>query len=178
MQEGRGRLSITFGRLNRNNRETTSPSATSPKSTEFSPRLENSSADYTDNVTSPPTRQSVPASTISRPRGVQRVMTEPLRTLPTAVIARPRSVSHPPTPTAAVISSSPARTPAQRRTPSTKPPGRFRQLLNSMNLKSRSLRKPSKSGKRKNFGLVLGLLIFCMTAIVCIYFCLIKKTNL
>src|SRR5277367_2845046 len=174
MQEARGRLSIPFGRLTRS-RDNASTSATSPKSTESSPRLQNPTTDNTDNVASPPTRQSVPASTGNRPRGVQRVMTEPLRTVPTAVIARPRSVSHPSTPTAAIVSSSPVRTPIQRGNVSTKPEGRFRRLLNSMNLKNRSNRKPSKSGERRPFGLILTLLIFCMTAIVCTYFSLMKR---
>ena len=175
MHQGRRRLSITFGRSHRNRENA---SATSPKSTESSPRLENSSSNNADHVTSPRTRQSVPVSTINRPPGVQRVMTEPLRPLPPAVMARPRSLSHPPAPTAAVVSSPPVRTPTQRSTSSPKPQGRLRKLLNSMHWKNRSKRKPSKSGKRQNLGLVFALLIFCITAVVCTYLSLIKKTNL
>jgi len=173
MHQGQKRLSITFGRLHRS-RETAS--TTSPKSTESSPRLENSSSNNSDHVTSPRTRQSVPASTINRPPGVQRVMTEPPRPLPTAVIARPRSLSHPPTPTATVVSSPPVRTPSQRSTSSPKPQGRLRKLLNSINWKNRSNRKPSKSGKRQDLGLVFALLVFCTTAVICTYLSLSSKT--
>jgi hypothetical protein len=175
MHQGQKRLSITFGRLHRNRENV---SATSPKSTESSPRLENSSSDNTDHVTSPRTRQSVPVSTIDRPPGVQRVMTEPPRPLPTAVIPPTRPLSHPPTPSAAVVSSSPVRTPTQLSTSSPKPQGRLRKLLNSINFKHLSNRKPSKSGKRQDLGLVFALLVFCITAVVCTYLPLIKKTNL
>ena len=166
MQERRGKLNITFGRLDRH-RDNGLPSASSPKSTESSPRLLIPSAGNTDHVTAPPTRPSLPAST-TRSQGVQRIMTEPLRNLPPAVIARPRSVSHPPTQPAAVASTlpvrTPQRTPTERSNPSTKAQGRLRGLLNSMNFKNRSKRKTSKSG---HFPLILTLLIFCMTAIVC-----------
>jgi len=177
MHERRGRLSITFGRLSRITGNP-SPSSISPKSPESSPRLQTSATDNTSHVNSRPTRLSLPASTPNRPQGVQRVMTEPLRPLPAAVVSRPRSISYSTRPSAPVGSSLPVRTPSQPRNPTAIPQGRFGRLLISMRLKTRSYRKPSKADNGKNYGIILALLVFCLTAIVCTYYLPIQKVNL
>ena len=179
MQERIGRLGVTFGRLSRS-RDNPSPSVISPKSPESSPRLHPSPADNTSHVTSRPTGPSLPASTPNRPQGVQRVMTEPPRPLPAAAVvaARPRSISYSTQPSAPARSSLVTRTPTQPSNPSNMPPGRVGRLLMSMRLKTRSNRKPSKAGNRKNHGLILALLVFCLTAIVCTYSFPVQKVNL
>lgn len=179
MQERIGKLSITFGRLSRS-RDNSSPSVISPKSPESSPRLQTSPADNTSHVTSRSTGPSLPASTPNRSQGVQRVMTEPPRPLPAAaaVAARPRSISYSTHPSALVRSSLSTRTPTQPSNPSNMPRRHVGRLLMSMRLKTPSNRKPSKAGNRKNHGLILALLVFCLTAIVCIYSLPVQKVNL
>jgi len=170
MHERRGRLSITFGRLGRS-RGPASPSAVSPKSPESSPRLQARAAANTSHVTiSPSTPALPPTSTPNRPREVQRVMTEPLRPpLPAPVVARPRSISYPSHPTSRVGSSLPVRPPTSPTNTTAVPQGRFRWLMTSVHFTKRSKRKPSNAGSRKHFGLILALMIFCLTAIVCTY---------
>ena len=178
MHQRGGRLSITFGRLNRS-RDQSLHSATSPKSTEPSPRLQTTSATHTEYVSSPPNRQSLPPSTATRPQAVQRVMTEPVRPPPVAVTSRPRSISHPPTPNVATVPPSssgrpPTRTPTQRTNTSTKPQGRFRRVLTALKITKQSKQKPSEPGRRRHFPLIVALLVFCFTAIVCIYLLLLE----
>jgi len=177
MPDRRSRLSISLTRWSVGGRNRDSVrSVPSPKLAESVVELENASSLESTGHTPVPSsssRRSLPLSSVPVPQILQRTMTEPLRRPPSAITARPRSVSQP-----LVLSSGPVQqgltslpsvpqsTTESRIVPSSSS-RRFGWLLDSISIR-REPPTTSKSSKRRHYDILFSLLLFCMTAIVCI----------
>jgi hypothetical protein len=172
MQERLRRLSIPLARWSIGGPSST-PSVSTPKTTEsLAASYDTRSLGDTTSIGSPSSRHSLPVM-LTQTDGVERrIMTEPLRPPAPAVMARGRSTLQPngfdprlsglgtPLPPAAEV----------RRditTSTSSPRGAVRDVLGSLGFARRPPRK-HQSGKIKHLGIILVLILFCMTAVVCI----------
>ena len=166
MEERVRRLSIPLTRWSTGPRSSL-PSVSTPKSTESLAMSYDTLSIDTTSIASSHHRHSMPHTPVHIERVLPRALTEPPRTLSPEVIVRPRTLSLPidvPPVGGGGSSASPEHTTGTTSSPRSSSQTRIRRVQEALGL---TRKRKKKSDQRKHLPIILALVLFCMTAIVC-----------